>query len=131
MWKIVDQTYKPTLCCCVLSAAVACVRSSLCCNRTVLVRHPGWTASSALSVSSDLRPAALMAVSFSIDRKSDHVCVLCLSGIDSRYNEGCAELAEYLFYGLYGRSQLNMEHFPEEFPEEMLDGAPFILFCYY
>lgn len=49
---------------------------------------------------------------------------LCMRvlGIDSRYNEGCTELAKYLFYGLYGRNPLNLEHVLEEFPEEMLDG---------
>lgn len=49
--------------------------------------------------------------------------ILCSLGIDSRYNEGCTELAKYLFYGLYGRNQLNMEHSFEEFPEEMLDDV--------
>ncbi|XP_045917900.1 dynein axonemal assembly factor 9 [Micropterus dolomieu] len=49
--------------------------------------------------------------------------ILCSLGIDSRYNEGCTELAKYLFYELYGRNQLNMEHFLEEFPEEMLDDV--------
>lgn len=50
---------------------------------------------------------------------------MCTLGIDSRYNEGCTELARYLFYGLYGRNQLNVEHVLEEFPEEMLDGDCF------
>ncbi|XP_049918064.1 uncharacterized protein C20orf194 homolog [Epinephelus moara] len=49
--------------------------------------------------------------------------ILCSLGIDSRYNEGCTELARYLFYGLYGRNQLNVEHVLEEFPEEMLDDV--------
>uniref|UniRef100_A0A665VAU8 Uncharacterized protein n=1 Tax=Echeneis naucrates TaxID=173247 RepID=A0A665VAU8_ECHNA len=49
--------------------------------------------------------------------------ILCSLGIDSRYNEGCAELAKYLFYGLYGRNPLNLEHVLEEFPEEMLDDV--------
>lgn len=52
---------------------------------------------------------------------------VCTVGIDSRYNEGCTELAKYLFYGLYGRNQLNPEHVLEEFPEEMLDGEFFAL----
>lgn len=46
----------------------------------------------------------------------------CTSGIDSRYNVGCTELAKYLFYGLYGRNPLNLDSVLEEFPEEMLDG---------
>lgn len=58
-------------------------------------------------------------------------CV-CILGIDSRYNDGCTELAKYLFYGLYGRNQLNPEHVLEEFPEEMLDGEFFsiIIKCF-
>lgn len=52
------------------------------------------------------------------------LCV-CILGIDSRYNEGCTELAKYLFYGLYGRNQLNLEQVLEEFPDEMLDGEFF------
>uniref|UniRef100_A0A7N8YIA7 Dynein axonemal assembly factor 9 n=1 Tax=Mastacembelus armatus TaxID=205130 RepID=A0A7N8YIA7_9TELE len=47
--------------------------------------------------------------------------ILCSLGIDSRYNDGCTELAKYLFYGLYGRNQLNVEL--DEFPEEMLDDV--------
>ncbi len=49
------------------------------------------------------------------------VCV-CVLGIDSRYNEGCTELAKYLFYGLYGRNQMNLDNVLEDYPEEMLDG---------
>ncbi|XP_069391597.1 dynein axonemal assembly factor 9 [Paralichthys olivaceus] len=49
--------------------------------------------------------------------------ILCSLGIDSRYNGGCTELAKYLFYGLYGRNQLNLDHVLEEFPEEMLDDV--------
>ncbi|XP_035465310.1 dynein axonemal assembly factor 9 isoform X4 [Scophthalmus maximus] len=49
--------------------------------------------------------------------------ILCSLGIDSRYNDGCTELAKYLFYGLYGRNHLNLDHALEEFPEEMLDDV--------
>lgn len=53
---------------------------------------------------------------------------LCASvvslGIDSRYNEGCSELASYLFFGLY---QHNQKQLCDEFPEEVLDGMT--LFC--
>uniref|UniRef100_A0A7N6BTG9 Uncharacterized protein n=1 Tax=Anabas testudineus TaxID=64144 RepID=A0A7N6BTG9_ANATE len=49
--------------------------------------------------------------------------ILCSLGIDSRYNEGCTELAKYLFYGLYGRNHFNMDHVLEEFPEEMMDDV--------
>ncbi|CAL1575573.1 unnamed protein product [Knipowitschia caucasica] len=49
--------------------------------------------------------------------------ILCSLGIDSRYNEGCTELAKYLFYGLYCRKQLSLDHASEEFSEEMLDDV--------
>ncbi|KAM3850599.1 dynein axonemal assembly factor 9 [Diretmus argenteus] len=49
--------------------------------------------------------------------------ILCSLGIDSRYNEGCTELADYLFCGLYGMNQVNLEHVLEEFPEEVLDDV--------
>lgn len=48
--------------------------------------------------------------------------ILCSLGIDSRYNDGCTELAKYLFYGLYGRKQLTIGH-NDDFPEEMLDDV--------
>ncbi|KAJ0008730.1 hypothetical protein NQD34_016145 [Periophthalmus magnuspinnatus] len=48
--------------------------------------------------------------------------ILCSLGIDSRYNEGCTELAKYLFYGLYGRKQSSLDHTSGDFSEEMLDG---------
>lgn len=56
--------------------------------------------------------------------------VIFLSGIDSRYNEGCTELAKYLFYGLYGRNPLSVEHVVEEFPEDLLDGEFLLLFFF-
>ncbi|XP_056914370.1 uncharacterized protein C20orf194 homolog isoform X1 [Takifugu flavidus] len=49
--------------------------------------------------------------------------ILCSLGIDSRYNEGCTELAKYLFYGLYGRNPPSVEHVLEEFPEDLLDDV--------
>ncbi|KAM3594615.1 uncharacterized protein V6R79_010923 [Siganus canaliculatus] len=49
--------------------------------------------------------------------------ILCSLGIDSRYNDGCTELAKFLFYGLYGRKPLNLEHVLEEFPEDTLDDV--------
>lgn len=51
--------------------------------------------------------------------------VLTKTGIDSRYNEGCTELAKYLFYGLYEQNQPNLEHVFDDVPEEMLDGEFF------
>ncbi|XP_076002757.1 dynein axonemal assembly factor 9 isoform X2 [Genypterus blacodes] len=49
--------------------------------------------------------------------------ILCSLGIDSRYNMGCTELANYLFNGLYGGNQLNVENALDEFPEETLDDV--------
>uniref|UniRef100_A0A8C2ZL17 Dynein axonemal assembly factor 9 n=1 Tax=Cyclopterus lumpus TaxID=8103 RepID=A0A8C2ZL17_CYCLU len=49
--------------------------------------------------------------------------ILCSLGIDSRYNVGCTELAKYLFYGLYGRNALILQHDLDEFPDEMLDDV--------
>ncbi|KAG5848195.1 hypothetical protein ANANG_G00095880 [Anguilla anguilla] len=49
--------------------------------------------------------------------------ILCTLGIDSRYNEGCSELANFLFFGLYSQSQLQLDRFCEEFPEEVLDDV--------
>uniref|UniRef100_A0A8B9L1Y7 Si:ch211-194c3.5 n=1 Tax=Astyanax mexicanus TaxID=7994 RepID=A0A8B9L1Y7_ASTMX len=46
--------------------------------------------------------------------------ILCSLGIDSRYNQGCSELASYLFFGLYKHNQ---EQIPEDFPEEVLDDV--------
>lgn len=43
---------------------------------------------------------------------------LVSSGIDSRYNEGCSELASYLFFDLYKPNQEQIL----DFPEEVLDG---------
>ncbi|XP_026581893.1 uncharacterized protein C20orf194 homolog, partial [Pseudonaja textilis] len=47
---------------------------------------------------------------------------VCLfAGIDSRYNEGCRELANYLLFDLY--SQNNNEFERAGFPEEVLDDV--------
>lgn len=48
--------------------------------------------------------------------------VFDLSGIDSRYNVGCSELANYLFCGRYKHNRFDIEQIPEDFPEEVLDG---------
>ncbi|XP_063781411.1 dynein axonemal assembly factor 9 [Pseudophryne corroboree] len=45
--------------------------------------------------------------------------ILCILGIDSRYNEGCRELANYLLFDLY--SHRNAEFERTGFPEEVLD----------
>lgn len=46
--------------------------------------------------------------------------LLCLAGIDSRYNEGCRELANYLLFGLYNQNTSDFEK--TGFSEEVLDG---------
>ncbi|KAG8453283.1 hypothetical protein GDO86_000063 [Hymenochirus boettgeri] len=47
--------------------------------------------------------------------------ILCILGIDSRYNEGCKELANYLLFDLY--SQRNTDFERTGFPEEVLDDV--------
>ncbi|KAM9329799.1 dynein axonemal assembly factor 9 [Gastrophryne carolinensis] len=47
--------------------------------------------------------------------------ILCILGIDSRYNEGCRELANYLLFDLF--SQRNAEFDKTGFPEEVLDDV--------
>lgn len=95
-----------------VSVAVGCGGSS----RSSGTLRPPLTASSALWVTSS---------SSSLDPSLDveiNTFVTFVLGIDSRYNEGCTELAKYLFYGLYGRNPLSVEHVLEEFPEDLLDG---------
>ncbi|XP_054845869.1 dynein axonemal assembly factor 9 [Eublepharis macularius] len=53
--------------------------------------------------------------------KSQPDGILCILGIDSRYNEGCRELANYLLFGLY--NQNNNEFEKSGFPEEVLDDV--------
>ncbi|XP_047398006.1 dynein axonemal assembly factor 9 isoform X2 [Sciurus carolinensis] len=45
--------------------------------------------------------------------------ILCILGIDSRYNEGCRELANYLLFGLYNQNTSDFEK--TGFSEEVLD----------
>uniref|UniRef100_A0A8D2LY24 Chromosome 20 open reading frame 194 n=1 Tax=Varanus komodoensis TaxID=61221 RepID=A0A8D2LY24_VARKO len=52
--------------------------------------------------------------------KSQPDGILCILGIDSRYNEGCRELANYLLFGLYNQ---NNEFERSGFPEEVLDDV--------
>ncbi|KFO98781.1 Uncharacterized protein C20orf194, partial [Calypte anna] len=51
--------------------------------------------------------------------KSQPDGILCILGIDSRYNEGCRELANYLLFGLYNQNNNDFER--SGFPEEVLD----------
>ncbi|XP_046289216.1 dynein axonemal assembly factor 9 isoform X2 [Marmota monax] len=47
--------------------------------------------------------------------------ILCILGIDSRYNEGCRELANYLLFGLYNQNISDFEK--TGFSEEVLDDV--------
>ncbi|KAM5179134.1 dynein axonemal assembly factor 9 isoform 2-T2 [Callospermophilus lateralis] len=47
--------------------------------------------------------------------------ILCILGIDSRYNEGCRELANYLLFGLYNQTISDFEK--TGFSEEVLDDV--------
>ncbi|XP_012926151.1 uncharacterized protein C20orf194 homolog isoform X3 [Heterocephalus glaber] len=47
--------------------------------------------------------------------------ILCILGIDSRYNEGCRELANYLLFGLYNQNTSDFEK--TGFSEEILDDV--------
>lgn len=47
--------------------------------------------------------------------------ILCILGIDSRYNEGCRELANYLLFDLYSQRYADFER--TGFPEEVLDDV--------
>lgn len=80
------------------------------------VRPPLPTPSSVLWVTSSASVGLRLPLDVDIN-----IWVILL-GIDSRYNEGCTELAKYLFYGLYGRNPPSVEHVLEEFPEDLLDG---------
>ncbi|XP_006894319.1 PREDICTED: uncharacterized protein C20orf194 homolog [Elephantulus edwardii] len=51
--------------------------------------------------------------------KSQPDGILCILGIDSRYNEGCKELANYLLFGLYDQNSNDFEK--AGFSEEILD----------
>ncbi|XP_051701183.2 dynein axonemal assembly factor 9 isoform X2 [Oryctolagus cuniculus] len=53
--------------------------------------------------------------------KSQPDGILCILGIDSRYNEGCRELANYLLFGLYNQNICDFEI--TGFSEEVLDDV--------
>ncbi|XP_070328454.1 dynein axonemal assembly factor 9 isoform X3 [Odocoileus virginianus] len=53
--------------------------------------------------------------------KSQPDGILCILGIDSRYNEGCRELANYLLLGLYNQNASDFEK--TGFSEEVLDDV--------
>nr|XP_033809053.1 uncharacterized protein C20orf194 homolog isoform X1 [Geotrypetes seraphini] len=51
--------------------------------------------------------------------------ILCILGIDSRYNEGCRELANYLLFDLYNQKNHDFER--TSFPEEVLDDLVILI----
>ncbi|XP_038649134.1 uncharacterized protein C20orf194 homolog [Scyliorhinus canicula] len=58
-------------------------------------------------------------LNYSNKPKSDGI--LCILGIDSRYNEGCRELANYLFFDLYNLTNIDSD--VSDLPEEVLDDV--------
>ncbi|XP_059506378.1 uncharacterized protein C20orf194 homolog isoform X2 [Stegostoma tigrinum] len=56
---------------------------------------------------------------YSSKSKSDGI--LCILGIDSRYNEGCRELANYLLFDLYNLTNIDSD--VTDLPEEVLDDV--------
>lgn len=73
--------------------------------------------SASLSCSRLRRVQALL--NYSNKQKSDGI--LCILGIDSRYNEGCRELANYLLFDLY--NQTNIDSDVTDLPEEVFDDV--------
>ncbi|XP_041046085.1 uncharacterized protein C20orf194 homolog isoform X1 [Carcharodon carcharias] len=58
-------------------------------------------------------------LNYSSKPKSDGI--LCILGIDSRYNEGCRELANYLLFDLYNLTNIDSD--VSDLPEEVLDDV--------
>ncbi|XP_059821698.1 uncharacterized protein C20orf194 homolog isoform X1 [Hypanus sabinus] len=73
--------------------------------------------SASLSCSRLRRIQALL--KYSSKQKSDGI--LCILGIDSRYNEGCRELANYLLFDLYNLTNIDSD--VTDLPEEVLDDV--------
>ncbi|PVD31084.1 hypothetical protein C0Q70_10361 [Pomacea canaliculata] len=56
-------------------------------------------------------------------KKSEQIdAILCIAGIDSRYNEGCYELINYLLFGFFDvrRAELEKSGFPEEVVDDLI-----------
>ena len=53
------------------------------------------------------------------DGKPD--AILCVLGIDSRYNEGCLELVNYLLFNFFDSRKIELER--SGFAEEVIDGG--------
>ena len=49
---------------------------------------------------------------------------LNILGIDSRYNEGCQELANYLLFGFFSSRKAELEK--SGFPDEIVDGTHYL-----
>ncbi|XP_039335392.1 dynein axonemal assembly factor 9 isoform X2 [Saimiri boliviensis] len=82
-------------------------------------RSPGGSSRGSPSVScSRLRQVQSILTQSSKSRPDG---ILCILGIDSRYNEGCRELANYLLFGLYNQNTSDFEK--TEFSEEVLDDV--------
>ncbi|XP_032891471.1 uncharacterized protein C20orf194 homolog isoform X3 [Amblyraja radiata] len=73
--------------------------------------------SASLSCSRLRRVQALL--NYSNKQKSDGI--LCILGIDSRYNEGCRELANYLLFDLYNQTNIGSD--VTDLPEEVFDDV--------
>lgn len=81
-----------------------------------------WSTAFNLTIRVLLIKSKLLELSYPHPRQystADH-SLLCLAGIDSRYNEGCRELANYLLFGLYNQNTSDFEK--SGFSEEVLDG---------
>ncbi|XP_032151452.1 uncharacterized protein C20orf194 homolog isoform X2 [Sapajus apella] len=82
-------------------------------------RSPGGSSRGSPSVScSRLRQVQSILTQSSKSRPDG---ILCILGIDSRYNEGCRELANYLLFGLYNQNTSDFEK--TGFSEEVLDDV--------
>ncbi|XP_073734413.1 dynein axonemal assembly factor 9 isoform X3 [Callorhinus ursinus] len=82
-------------------------------------RSPGGSARGSPSVScSRLRQVQSILTQSSKSRPDG---ILCILGIDSRYNGGCRELANYLLFGLYNQNTSDFEK--TGFSEEVLDDV--------
>nr|XP_045011762.1 dynein axonemal assembly factor 9 isoform X1 [Jaculus jaculus] len=82
-------------------------------------RRPGSSGRGSPSVScSRLRQVQSILTQSSKSRPDG---ILCILGIDSRYNEGCRELANYLLFGLYNQNNNDFEK--TGFSEEVLDDV--------
>ncbi|XP_030681209.1 uncharacterized protein C20orf194 homolog isoform X1 [Nomascus leucogenys] len=82
-------------------------------------RSPGGSSRGSPSVScSRLRQVQRILTQSSKSRPDG---ILCILGIDSRYNEGCRELANYLLFGLYNQNTSDFEK--TGFSEEVLDDV--------